>query len=114
MNYKVLYCYFKTQSIRSIMLIQNKRLTAIVFAVPLLLLVPFVAMQFTHEVNWTLFDFVVAGSLLLGTGLLCEFVLRKTKNIPYRIAILAAVLLAFLLIWIELAGGIFGTPFAGS
>jgi hypothetical protein len=96
------------------MLTQNKRLTAIVFAVPLLLLVPFVAMQFTHEANWTLFDFVVAGSLLLSTGLLCEFVLRKMKNIQYRAAIMAAVLFVFLLIWIELAVGIFGTPFAGN
>jgi peptidoglycan/LPS O-acetylase OafA/YrhL len=96
------------------MLTQNKRLASILLAVPLLLLVPFVAMQFTHEVNWTLFDFIAAGGLLLGTGLLCEFVLRNMKNSQYRTAILVAVLFVFLLIWIELAVGIFGTPFAGN
>ncbi|WP_121355665.1 hypothetical protein [Flavisolibacter nicotianae] len=96
------------------MTLQNKRLTGILLTVALLLLVPFLAMQFTNEVNWTLADFVVAGALLLGTGLSCELVLRKVKKTRYRIAICAAILLALALIWIELAVGIFGTPLAGS
>ena len=93
---------------------QNKRLTGIVLTVALLLLIPFIAMQFTNEVKWSLFDFVVAGALLLGTGLLCELVIRKVNKIEYRIVICGALLVALLLIWIELAVGIFGTPFAGS
>lgn len=96
------------------MTLQNKRLTGILLTVALLLLVPFLAMQFTNEVNWTLADFVVAGALLLGTGLSCELVLRKVKKTRHRIAICAAILLALALIWIELAVGIFGTPLAGS
>jgi peptidoglycan/LPS O-acetylase OafA/YrhL len=96
------------------MLTQNKRLVGIVLTVALLLLIPFIAMQFTNEVNWTLFDFMVAGVLLLGTGLLCELVIRKVKNIKYRLAICGVILIALLLTWIELAVGIFGTPFAGS
>ncbi len=96
------------------MILQNKRLFGIVLSVALLLLVPFVAMQFTNEVKWTLSDFVVAGILLLGTGLLCELVIRNVHKIGYRIAICAALLLALLLVWAELAVGIFGTPFAGS
>ncbi len=96
------------------MVTQNKRLTAIVLAVALLLLIPLVAMQFTDEVSWTLFDFVVMGVLLLSTGLLCELVMRKVKNLDYRIGIIAVVLVALFLIWAELAVGIFGTPFAGS
>ena len=96
------------------MLTQNKRLVGIVLTVALLLLIPFIAMQFTNEVNWTVFDFMVAGVLLLGTGLLCELVIRKVKNIKYRLAICGVILIALLLIWIELAVGIFGTPFAGS
>ena len=95
------------------MLIKNKRVTAIVIIVALLLLIPLIAMQFTNEVNWTLFDFVAAGVLLLGTGLLCELVIRKVTNIKYRIAICAVLLAALLLVWLELAVGIFGTPFAG-
>ena len=96
------------------MMMQNKRLAGIVLTVALLLLIPFIAMQFTDEVKWSLFDFVVAGALLLGTGLLCELVIRKVNKIEYRIVICGALLVALLLIWIELAVGIFGTPFAGS
>ncbi len=99
---------------KTFMITRNKRLTGIVLTVALLLLVPFIAMQFTNEVNWSLFDFVVAGVLLLGTGLLCELVMRKVSKIGYRIAICVVLLTVLLLIWIELAVGIFGTPFAGS
>lgn len=96
------------------MIIQNKRLIAIVLTVALLLLVPLIAMQFTNEVSWSPFDFVVAGVLLLGTGLLCELVLRKVRTVKYRLILCGVILLALLLIWAELAVGIFGTPFAGS
>jgi hypothetical protein len=96
------------------MLTKNKRLTGILITVAVLLLIPFTAMQFTNEVNWTLPDFVIAGILLLGTGFLCELAIRMVKKPAYRFAICAALLLALLLIWIELAVGIFGTPFAGS
>jgi integral membrane sensor domain MASE1 len=96
------------------MTLQNKRLTGIVLSVVLLLLVPVVAMQFSDEVNWTLSDFIAAAVLLLGTGLLCEFVLRTITQVRYRVAICAVLLLTLLLVWAELAIGIFGTPFAGS
>ena len=95
------------------MIMQSKRLVVIVFTVVFLLLIPLIAMQFTDEVTWTFFDFVVAAVLLLGTGLMCELVMRNVKKIKYRIAICAVILAALLLIWIELAVGIFGTPFAG-
>ena len=93
---------------------KNKRLIGIVATVGLLMLIPFLAMRFTDEVKWNLADFVVMGILLLGTGLLCELVLRKVTKVGNRIAICAAILAALVLIWIELAVGIFGTPFAGS
>jgi hypothetical protein len=96
------------------MLTQNKRLTAIVVTVALLLLVPFTAMQFTNEVNWTLSDFIIAAVLLLGTGLLCELVMRNVKTTRNRLILCAVILFALFLVWAELAVGIFGTPFAGS
>ncbi|WP_162056377.1 hypothetical protein [Pontibacter pamirensis] len=96
------------------MTIQNKRLISIVLAVVFIMLIPLIAMQFTDEVDWGLFDFVVAGVLLLGTGLSCELVLRKVKDMDYQIGIIAVIVLALFLIWAELAVGIFGTPFAGS
>jgi len=99
--------------IEYIMIIQNKRIIGIVITVALLLLIPLIAMQFTDEVNWTLIDFVVAGFLLLATGLMSELVIRKVNNIKYRIAICIALLVVLLLVWAELAVGIFGTPLSG-
>ena len=96
------------------MITKNKRLLGIVLTVVLLLMIPFIAMQFTHEVNWSFFDFITAGGLLLGTGLTCELAIRKVKKTGYRIAACAMVLTALVLVWLELAVGIFGTPFAGS
>jgi hypothetical protein len=80
----------------------------------LLLLIPFIAMQFTTEVEWTLADFVVAGGLLLTAGLLAELVLRKVTTRQHRIILCLTILLVLLLVWAELAVGIFGTAFAGS
>lgn len=96
------------------MFTKNKRLAAILVTIAFLLLTPLVAMHFTAEVNWSPSDFIVATALLLGTGLLCELVLRKVKKTSYKIAICAAILVLLLLVWAELAVGIFGTPFAGS
>ena len=86
---------------------QRNRLLIISFITALLLLLPLIAMQFTKEVNWTLSDFVVAGVLLFGTGLICELAIRKIKNTKYRIVTIIAVLLVLLLVWAELAVGIF-------
>lgn len=93
---------------------RNRRVFGIAITAALILLVPLIAMQFTNEVKWTLLDFVVAGVLLLGTGFVCELVMRKVKKIEYRVAICLAILAALLVIWAELAVGIIGTPFAGS
>jgi len=93
---------------------QNKRLIGIILTVALLLLIPLIAKQFTDEVKWTSFDFIVAGVLLFGTGLGCELVLRKVKKAKHRIIICLIILAAFMLIWLELAVGIFGPPFGGS
>ena len=50
------------------------------------LLLPLVAMQFTDEVDWALADFVSAGVLLAGSGLLLELAVRRPRNIAYRAA----------------------------
>jgi len=71
-------------------------------------------MQFTTEVNWSITDFAIFGILIFATGIGCELVLRKIKNVRNRILICAAIFMAFLLIWVELAVGIFCTPIAGS
>ena len=96
------------------MTLENKRLTGILLTVAIILSIPLIAMQFTSEVDWDLRDFVIMGVLLTGTGLMCELVMRKVKTFGGRLLIIGAILGVFLLIWVELAVGIFGTPFAGS
>lgn len=93
---------------------KNKRLVAILLAMLSILLIPFIAMQFSSEVDWSFFDFLVMGALLTGAGFMLELILRKVPKKSNRIALITFLFMAFLLIWAELAVGIFGTPLAGS
>ena len=85
-----------------------------VFSPLLLLLLPLLGMFVSNEVNWSFFDFIVMGILILSFSFGIKQVLKTTKNIKYRILIIGIILILFLLLWAELAVGIFGTPFAGS
>ena len=96
------------------MITLNNRLAAILGMAALLLLIPFAAMQFTEEVNWSLFDFLVAGFLLVGSGLLLETILKNVRTTKLRVLLIIGLFLVLFLVWAELAVGIFGTPFAGS
>lgn len=96
------------------MTIQAKRLSIIGGVVAGILLIPFIAMQFTQEVNWSPIDFLIAGGLLFSVGLLVSFVARRIKESRYRIIVLLMIILLFILLWAEMAVGIFGSPIAGS
>lgn len=93
---------------------ENKRFVLIMLGAAALLSVPFVAMSFTGEVKWGLFDFIVAGVLLFGTGLVIEAALRMLPSLKLRLIAVAVILAGLFLVWAELAVGIFGTPVAGS
>lgn len=80
----------------------------------LLLSIPLIAMQFSTEVNWTISDFVIMGILLFGTALVIELILRNVRTFKSIIIFCAIALFVFLLIWAEMAVGIFGTPIAGN
>ena len=82
--------------------------------VGLLLLIPLIAMQLTDEVNWSFFDFIIMGTLLTITGLLIGIILKKVKSYKYKKVLIVTILFTFLLIWVEFAVGLFGTPFAGN
>jgi len=94
--------------------ITNQRFKIFLILIVVLLSVPLIAMQFTLEVNWTVFDFLVAGLLLIITALSIEFVLQKCKSKIRKIMICSIILLVLFLIWIELAVGIFDGLFSGS
>lgn len=74
-----------------------------------LLLLPWIAMQFTAEVNWTGFDFLVFGAMLGAVCIACEIALRASRSHAYRLAAVIAVGTGFLLVWINLAVGIIGS-----
>ncbi|NNJ79999.1 MAG: hypothetical protein HKP19_12155 [Xanthomonadales bacterium] len=77
-------------------------------AAALALLTPLIAMQFTEEVNWDLADFLVFGALLLFFCSAYEIGTRLIGNRAYRLGLGIVLLAAFILIWAELAVGIFG------
>ncbi|MFM1877763.1 MAG: hypothetical protein RLZZ241_629 [Bacteroidota bacterium] len=79
-----------------------------------LLLIPMVGMAFSDQVNWSVFDFVVMGVLLLSLGFGIHLVVTKIKNRSNRLIPILILIVVFLLVWAELAVGIFGSPFAGS
>jgi hypothetical protein len=62
-------------------------------------------MQFTNEVAWNLFDFIVMGILLFSTTSI--FVILARKLPKHRFAIAIILLLGFLYVWAELTVGIF-------
>ncbi|MBA4780721.1 MAG: hypothetical protein A2792_11490 [Sphingomonadales bacterium RIFCSPHIGHO2_01_FULL_65_20] len=71
-----------------------------------LLVAPAIAMLFTREVNWGAEDFV-AFALLIGVGGLAgELAVRFARKPVNRAILIAAIALAFLLVWAELAVGI--------
>jgi hypothetical protein len=88
---------------------KNKNIIRIALVTAVILLVPLAAMLFTDEVNWTWSDFVVAGTLLFGSGLIYELIARKAGDGAYRAAVGVALATALLLVWVNLAVGIIGS-----
>ena len=72
------------------------------------------AFKLSDEFNWSLFDFLVMGTILLTMGILINLIIDKLKKRSFKFLLIIVTLLVFALIYLELAVGIFGTPFAGS
>ena len=71
-------------------------------------------MNFTDEIDWSLSDFIVAGLILLVFSICTNFIILRISNTNRRVLFITILLILFMLVWAELAVGIFGTPFAGS
>jgi hypothetical protein len=71
-------------------------------------------MQFNGSVHWSLGDFILMGLLLMGLGISITLILNRIKNRKKSLLYIWILIILFLLIWAELAVGIFNTSFAGS
>jgi len=69
------------------------------------LLVPFVAMQLTDEVDWQVGDFIVGGALLVAAGLTYELLAHRSSRSAHRATVGVAVAAVMLLVWTTLAVG---------
>ena len=86
----------------------------VVLGTAAILLIPLVAMQFDAGVNWSPADFALMGALIAATGMMFVVVARNVANRSHRLLLGVGLVLALALVWVELAVGVFGTPFAGS
>lgn len=87
--------------------IRYKNIVRVAVGTLTILAIPLAAMQLSSDVTWSLSDFVVAGTLLFGTGLLYELLTSKAQTRKQRV-LTGVVLLGLLsVIWIQLAVGIF-------
>ena len=73
----------------------------------IVLLVPLIAMQFTREVAWGAGDFLVAGVLLFSAGMGMILGARRMRTTAAKVAVVAGIGAALLLVWAELAVGVF-------
>lgn len=93
----------------------QKQKTFTIYLLPLVLLcIPLLGTLISKEINWSVSDFLIAGVLLFSTAFLINLVRSKIKKQSQRILICVFVLMTFALVWIELAVGMFGSPFAGN
>jgi hypothetical protein len=93
----------------------EKQKSTIIFAVPALLMATaFLGNLFVEGWNWSPSDFIIAAVLLFGTAFFINLVITSKKTLVSKLIVCFAILLVLALVWIELAVGIFGSPFAGS
>lgn len=97
------------------MMTTQKQTSVVIYsAVAVILSIPLIAMQFTNEVNWTASDFLIMGVLLFATAFAVDLVLKKVKTFKSRLILVLGIVALLMIIWAEMAVGIFGSPIAGN
>ncbi|WP_371764665.1 hypothetical protein [Massilia sp.] len=86
---------------------ERSEVRRVLLATLAILLVPAVAMRFTHEVDWGPGDFLVGAALLAGTGLAYVLAKRRIAGRAGRLLVGGLLALGLLLAWAELAVGVF-------
>jgi len=84
-----------------------------VFSPLLVLLLPLIGV-ILFDLDWNIFDFLIMGLLILFFSIAINLILHYLNSSKLRLILVLMLVILFLLIWAELAVGIFGTPFAGT
>lgn len=79
-----------------------------------LLIIPLIGTLVSDAVNWSPLDFLVMGISLLFLGFALHIVRSKISSQNLQILSVGLLIVGFLLLWVELAVGVFGSPLAGS
>ena len=66
------------------------------------------------KLDWSGYDFLVMALLILSFSIIINLTLYYLKFSKFKFLLVFILMIIFMLIWIELAVGIFGTAFAGS
>jgi hypothetical protein len=86
----------------------SKSLLIVALVTIIILLIPLIAMQYTTEVDWSVADYIIMGTLLFGTGSAFVILTAYSTNYLYKLAMVIAVGSTFLMIWVNLAVGLIG------
>jgi hypothetical protein len=84
-----------------------------VFSPLLVLLLPLIGV-ILFDLDWYIFDFLIMGLLILFFSIAINLILNHLNSSKLRLILILMLVILFLLIWAELAVGVFGTPFAGT
>lgn len=97
---------------KNITYVNAKHAFRIAVVVGVILLVPLVLTWTGSGIEgqgwyWTPRDFVFGFVMLFGTGLAIDYTVRRFKAPVHRAIAVSGIILAFLIIWVEMAVGIF-------
>ena len=84
-----------------------------IFSPLLVLLLPLIGV-ILFDLDWNIFDFLIMGLLILFFSIAINLILNHLNSSKLRLILVLVSVILFLLIWAELAVGVFGTPFAGT
>ncbi|MGV6829947.1 MAG: hypothetical protein ACWA5P_00105 [bacterium] len=95
-------------------LFEYKRFLGFLLVSLLLLVIPLIANYLSSSFNWTTSDFLIAGIILISLSIGIEVILRFIKKKEHKPLLIFLLIAVFVLLFMELAVGIFGTPLAGN
>ena len=90
----------------------TKSIFRVVVIVGLILLIPVFGNLYIEGWNWSPMDFVIMGTLMFIVGMAIDFAARTIADPVNKALAIGAILLAFLVLWAQMAVGAVGQLFA--